>query len=290
MNEKELTDVLELLKQGGLKALVCDTPVPLSDIPVKCGQPTIPGDHEADDYVMLPKALVGTHPEIFVPVVGDSMTGANFEEGDRLRVQLGTTCRDGDNVLAWIDGSCTVKTFFQDEDGMQWLVPQNDAYDAILLTGQYDVRLLGRVVGVEKASPRTSFSNCQKYIRRAKSRLKLARQLTPEQVDGVLREMGPEVRHARQWYAVYRALADQQLVDEGTLVSFCERVAALLPTHAHLPTARELQRMAVQSFAKPLSLWSALNAPVSGVRFNDYLRIGRLTAAKLDELSTALPF
>ena len=102
--------------------------------------------------------------------------------------------------------------------------------------------------------------------------------------------MGPEVRHARQWYAVYRALADQQLVDEGTLVSFCERVAALLPTHAHLPTARELQRMAVQSFAKPLSLWSALNAPVSGVRFNDYLRIGRLTAAKLDELSTALPF
>lgn len=290
MNEQELNDVLDLLGQAGMKAMVCDTQVPLSDIPVKCGQPTIPGDHETDDYVMLPKALVGTHPEIFVPAVGDSMTGANFEEGDRLRVQLGVACHDGDNVLAWIDGSCTVKTFFKDEDGMQWLVPQNEAYEAILLTGQYDVRLLGRVVGVEKASSRRSFSDCQKYVRRAKSRLRLSRLLAPEQVDSMLREVGDEVLHARQWYAVYRAMADHQLVDEGSLAAFCERVATLLPHHAHLPTARELQRMAVQSFAKPVSLWSAVNAPVAGGRFNDYLRIARLTAAKLDELANALPF
>ncbi|MBP5340138.1 MAG: hypothetical protein J6Z14_12705 [Prevotella sp.] len=290
MNDKELNEVLNLLSQAGLQPMVCDTQVPLSKVPVKCGQPVIPGDREADDYVMLPKALVGTHPEIFVPAVGDSMTGANFEEGDRLRIQLGAACRDGDNVLVWIDGSCTVKTFFQDEDGMQWLVPQNEAYDAILLTGQYDVRLLGRVVGVEKASPRSSFCDCQKYVRRAKTKLKMARQLTTEQVDGVLREMGAEVKHARQWYAVYRALADHQLVDEGTMASFCERVANLLPSHDHLPTARELQRMAVQSFSKPVSLWSPVNAPVSGVRFNDYLRIARLTAAKLAELSAELPF
>ena len=290
MDEKELNDVLGLLRQAGLQPMVCDTQVPLSTIPVKCGQPTLPGDLDINDYVLLPKKLVGCYPEIFVPATGDSMTGANFDEGDRLRVQLGVACHDGDNVLAWIDGSCTVKTYFQDEEGMLWLVPQNDNYDAILLTGQYDVRILGRVVGVEKMSQRSSFRDCQKYIRRTKTKMKMARMMTTEQVDGVIREMGNEVKHARQWYAVYRALADQQLCDEGSLTSFCERVAALLPAHGHLPTARELQRMAVQSFSKPVAMWSPTNAPVSGMRYTDYLRIAQQTASRLSEAASQLPF
>ena len=290
MNEKELKEVLEQLRQAGVEAMLCDTQVPLSSIAVKCGVPTMPGDKDADEFVWLPKALVGSHPEIFVPAIGDSMTGANIDEGDRLRVQLGVSCHDGDNVLALSDGCSTVKTFFLDEDGTQWLVPQNDKYEAILLTGKYDVYIVGRVIGVEKQTPHTSFRDCQKAVKRTKNKLKIARQLPTEQVDKIISEMGSEVRHARQWYAVYRVLVDNQQADENSMSIFCERVTALLPGHGHLPTARELQRMAVQSFAKPVALWSAVNAPVSGVRFNDYLRIARMTAEKMTNAEDALPF
>ena len=290
MNEEELRQAIDLLGQAGMEVKLCDTPVPRSSISVKCGLPTMPGDSEGDDYIMLPKSLVGKYPEIFVPAVGDSMTGANFEEGDLLRVQLGVTCHDGDNVLAWIDGSCTVKTYFQDDEGLMWLVPQNEAYDAILITGEYDVKILGRVVGVEKRSPRDSFRDCQKYVKRAKTKMKMAQLLSPEQVDNVIRNIGPEVKHARQWYAVYRAMADHEQAAEGSIATFCERVAQILPCHGHLPTARELQRMAVQSFSKPVAMWSSANAPVSGVRFMDYLRIARRTASLLTGEQTRLPF
>lgn len=290
MNEEELRQTLAMLGQAGLNVMLCDTRVPRSGIGVKCGLPTVPGDFNWEDYMMLPKALVGTHPQIFVPAIGDSMTGANFEEGDLLRVQLGVDCDDGDNVLAWIDGSCTVKTYFQDDEGLQWLVPQNETYDAILITGEYDVHILGRVVGVEKQSPRVSFKECQKYVRRARTKMKMARLLSPEQVDAVIREVAPQVKHSRQWYAVYRAFADHQQAGEGSLASFCERVIRVVPGHAHPPVPREVQRMAVQSFSKPVALWSSANAPVSGVRYNDYLRIAQLTAKLLVQQNSVLPF
>ena len=289
MNEEELKKTLDLLGQAGMKVMVCDTQVPRSTISVKCGIPTMLGDGDSDGYVMLPKALVGTHPELFVPVVGDSMTGANFEEGDMLRVQLGAAFHDGDNVLAWIDGSCTVKTYFQDDEGLQWLVPQNEAYDAILITGEYDVKILGRVVGVEKRSPKASFRDCQRLVKRAKTKRKMARLLSPEQVDSVISMVAPEVKHARQWYAVYRALADHEQ-EEGSIAAFCERLAQVVPFHGHLPSARELQRMAVQSFAKPVAMWSPANAPVSGLRFTDYQRIARLTTNLLTGEQARLPF
>ena len=290
MNEEELRKTLELLSQAGMEVMLCDTRVPRSSIGVKCGVPTLPGDFNWEDCMMLPKALVGMHPEIFVPAIGDSMTGANFEEGDLLRVQLGVSAQDGDNVLAWIDGSCTVKTFFQDDEGLQWLVPQNEAYDAILLTGEYDVHILGRVVGVEKQSPRASFRECRKYVNRAKTKMKMAHLLSPEQVDAVIRRVADEVRNSRQWYAVYRAIADQQQLAEGSMTSFCERLARVVPDHPHLPNPRELQRMAVQSFSKPVALWTPTNAPVSGLRYADYLRIAQLTSRLLTDPKETLPF
>ena len=53
---------------------------------VKCGLPSELGDESIDDYVLIPKALVGHHPEMFVPASGDSMLDAGFEDGDLLPV------------------------------------------------------------------------------------------------------------------------------------------------------------------------------------------------------------
>ena len=220
---------------------------------------------------------------MFIPAAGLSMIDAGYEEGDLLRVRFGVTAHDGQDVLVLIDGNSTVKTLFTDEDGQKWLVPQNDDFTAFPLREDMNVRLLGVVVGVEKESPHHSSSSCMKSIRKAKQRMKAVKRLSDAQVDAIICEMGEEVQHARQWYAVYRPLVDHELTEKDDFDGFCKRVNRLLPDHEHLPTAKELSRMAVQSFAKAVVLWDRNDAPVKGVRFDDYLRIARLTDAKLTQ-------
>lgn len=274
MNKEELKEVLVLLEDANVNASLCDTPVPLSGCSVICGYPRETCDMDLSDYLLLPKDIVGMHPQIFIPAEGDSMIEAGYEPGDSLRVKLDVSAHDGDDVLIWIDGKCTVKTYYTDEDGQKWLVPRNAAYDSIPLTDEMDVRVFGVVVGVEKASFRAPSRTLLQAIRKTKNKLKAASKLTKEEVDERIRKVGAIVVHARQWYAVYRALLDKSLTPEDDFKGFCDRVKRLLPEHDHLPEPKEISRMAVQSFAKPISLWVESNAPVAGSRFRDYLHIG----------------
>lgn len=273
MDAKELKEALDALRAAGIDAMVCDTPVGVSLSSVKCGLPTDLGDEAIDDFILLPKALAGHHPEMFIPASGDSMIEAGYEDGDLLRVRFGEMGRDCDNVLAMIDGACTVKALITDEYGQKWLVPRNSSYDAIALNETMDFRILGRVVGVEKASVRASSRELLQAVRRTRNKMRAVRKLSAEAVDACIVKIGDEVKHARQWYAVQRKMVDREVADEGDMVSFCNRVARLLPTHEHLPVAKELSRMAVQSFAKPVSMWDINNAPVRGTRYYDYLQI-----------------
>ena len=274
MDTEELKDLLRLLSDAGVKAELCDKPVPVSGNCAVCGNPTEPGDYDLSEYVLLPKELMGIHPEMLVPVEGESMIDAGYEPGDQLRIRFGVTAHDGDNVLIWIDGRCTVKTLFTDEDGQKWLVPQNEEYDSILLNEEMDVRILGVVVAVVKASSRVSSRSLLQAIRRTKNKMKAAKKLTNEEVDERIVKIGPLVVHARQWFSVYRALLDKELTEADDFLSFCNRVKRLLPDHKHLPDYKDLMRINVLSFSKPLSMWVESNAPVRGQRFRDYLRIG----------------
>ena len=270
---EEFQEAIEMLRTVGVKAEPCDTPMGVSMISAKCGLPTELGDESIDDYMLVPKALVGCQPEMFVPVSGDSMEEAGYVEGDLLRIRFGVPCKDGDDVLAMIDGACTIKALFTDETGQKWLVPRNDKYDAIILKEDMDIRLLGRVIGVEKKSPRASSRDLLQAIRRTRNKMRTAKKLSTEDVDNCIIKIGEQVKHARQWYAVQRMMVDHEVAEEGDLVSFCSRVCRLLPDHEHLPVAKELSRMAVQSFSKPVSMWDINNAPVRGSRYYDYLSI-----------------
>ena len=283
MNEEELREITDLLVEAGVKPQWCDTAVPLSGSTVRCGCPTEPGDVDYSEYIWLPKSLVGQHPEMFIPAVGDSMRDAGFEPDDLLRVRFGMMARDGDNALAWIDGQCTVKVLFTDADGQRWLVPRNDDYDAILLKEEMDVRILGVVVGVEKSSPRASSRTLMQAVRRTKEKMLKARRLTAEEVDERIVRIGPYVQHARQWFAVYKPMAECTVTDEGDYKGFCSRVSRLLPEHGHLPEAKEVARMDVLSFAKPIAMWEESNAPVKGVRFRDYRNIALTMLGYLTE-------
>ena len=283
MDEKELKETFEMLERQGWQPMLCDTPVGVSYSKVKCGHPTELGDEGIDDYWLLPKSLTDNQPEMMIRADGDSMIDAGYEDGDLLRVRFGMRAHDGDNVLAWVDGRCTVKSLFSDEDGERWLVPQNDNYDAIHLTEEMEVRILGVVLGSVKASVRCSSRKALASIRRTRNRLKAARKLNSSQVDELLIRIGTSVQHARQWYAVMRSMADAHVQDEDDYEGFCCRVCRLLPEHEHLPDPKELQRMAVLSFAKHVSMWAECDAPVTGKRFRDYLAIALRMAGYLNE-------
>ena len=281
MDEQELKEILSSMRAAGWQPELCDTPVPVSYSAVKCGLPTEMGDDYIDGYVLLPKELVGMHPSVFLPVSGNSMIDAGYEEGDKLRVQLGVTAYDGEDVYAWVDGGCTVKTLFTDEEGRHWLVPRNEAYDAIPLTDDMDVRIFGVVRGVEKASSRVSSRELLKSIRRTKDKQKQAKKMSAEEVDKQIVKVSGIVVHARQWYAVYRALLDKKLVQAGDYQGFCAHVKELLPEHKHLPSESELRRSAVGCFSKPFATWTDEKAPVHGKSYQGYYDAGEAMLKKL---------
>ncbi|MBO4551120.1 MAG: hypothetical protein J5733_10350 [Bacteroidaceae bacterium] len=277
MTKQELQEIFKLLDEANVNYMLCSEATPVSLTSVPCGSPTELGEEDIDDYILLPKKLLGQHPEMFVPCHGDSMKDVGYEPGDLLRVRFGIEAQDGDNVLAYIDGTCTVKSLFTDEDGTKWLVPQNDNYKAIHLTEDMNAQILGVVVAVEKGRVRASSRQMLQSVRRAKNMQRSASRLSEEKVDNIIITIGSAVKHARQWYAVFRAMVDYGLMSEDSVQEFCERVKRLLPEHEHLPAHKELSRMAVQSFAKQVSMWRPDNAPVSGARYMDYLSIAQMT-------------
>lgn len=280
---EQLKEVVKRLREAGIDAQLCDTPVPVSGNGAVCGIPQEICDQYLSDYMLLPKALVGSQFEMFIPATGNSMCDAGIEEGDQLRVRFGMTARDGDIVLAWIDGRCTVKSFYTDDDGRKWLVPQNEDYDAILLTEEMDVDIMGVVVAVEKSSPRTPTRALRMAVRQTKNKLHAARKLSEEEVDELIVKMGEEVAHARQWFSVYKAMAEYKVQTPADYRGFCNRVTTLLPNHGHLPVAKEIGRMETGCFAQPISMWEESTAPVKGARFYDYKRIAQLMKTCLAE-------
>ena len=72
------------------------------------------------------------------------MINAGIFNGDNVLVKKQTNAENGDIVVALVDDSATVKTFYK-EDGHIRLQPENDAMDPIIVP---DCKILGKVFGV----------------------------------------------------------------------------------------------------------------------------------------------
>ena len=92
-----------------------------------------------------------------------------------------------------------------------------------------------------------------------------------------IREVAPTVQVGRQWFAVYRAMVQREVIAGEDYDGFVCLVKEAVPKHDHMTTIDELQRMAVESFTKPVGMWNPLKAPVQGKRFTDYQAIGLRT-------------
>lgn len=83
--------------------------------------------------------------ELFVlKVRGESMINVGIYDGDQIFVQQTPVARNGDIVVALVEDSATVKTYYK-EEGRYRLQPENDTMEPIYVD---EVVILGKVVGL----------------------------------------------------------------------------------------------------------------------------------------------
>lgn len=107
---------------------------------VRCGEPIFAQENIESVY-RLPTEIFGKDNVFLLHAKGDSMEGVGIREGDLLVVKKCESADNGDIVVALLEDSATVKTFYRKKDHIV-LHPENDRYDDIITK---DVKILGIV-------------------------------------------------------------------------------------------------------------------------------------------------
>ena len=110
---------------------------------VAAGQPIL-AEQNIDSYFPIPSEYMPNEQSFILKVNGESMVNAGILDGDSVLVMQQTTARNGDIVVALIEDSATVKTYYK-ENGHYRLQPENDTMDPIIVD---DCKILGKVFGV----------------------------------------------------------------------------------------------------------------------------------------------
>jgi repressor LexA len=110
---------------------------------VAAGQPIL-AQENIEDYFPIPVEHLPNTETFMLKVKGESMVNAGIFDGDYILVAQQSTARNGEIVVALIDDSATVKTFYK-ENGHFRLQPENDSMSPIIVD---EVSILGKVFGV----------------------------------------------------------------------------------------------------------------------------------------------
>ena len=110
---------------------------------VAAGQPILAVEN-IENYFPIPSEYMPNEETFMLKVKGESMINAGILDGDNILVKRQTTAKNGDMVVALVEDSATVKTFYK-ENGHIRLQPENDYMDPIILP---DVEIIGKVFGV----------------------------------------------------------------------------------------------------------------------------------------------
>lgn len=111
---------------------------------VAAGEPIL-AEQNITNYFPVPAEMVPKgEPSFVLKVKGDSMINAGIFSGDQIFVQCCNTAHNGEAVVALVDDSATVKTFYKEKDHIR-LQPENDTMEPIIVD---DCQILGKVFGV----------------------------------------------------------------------------------------------------------------------------------------------
>lgn len=113
---------------------------------VTCGEPII-AEERTEDYFPIPPKYLKTNGKntYMLKVKGDSMINAGIFDGDLVMVEETNTAQNADIVVALIDDSATIKTFYK-ENGYIRLQPENDTMEPIIVHDEMSI--IGKVIGL----------------------------------------------------------------------------------------------------------------------------------------------
>ncbi|MBO4562493.1 MAG: transcriptional repressor LexA [Clostridia bacterium] len=119
---------------------------------VAAGLPILAFDDRAESYTLPRELLRSAEPEetFLLTVDGESMIDAGILTGDLILVTRSFDIREGDIVVARINGdTATVKRIFR-ENGKVRLQPENSAMEPIIVSGA-EVEVVGKVIGLMRS-------------------------------------------------------------------------------------------------------------------------------------------
>ncbi len=110
---------------------------------VTAGKPILAVENTEGYFPLLAEDLPNN--EMFMlKVRGESMINRGIYDGDKVLVEKKQTAENGDMVVALLEDSATVKTFYK-EEGHFRLQPENDTMEPIIAD---KVEILGKVIGL----------------------------------------------------------------------------------------------------------------------------------------------
>ncbi|MCQ2510146.1 MAG: transcriptional repressor LexA [Lachnospiraceae bacterium] len=123
-------------------------PTEFTNVPVighvAAGQPLLAVE-SIESYFPMPVDKLPNAETFMLKVQGESMINAGIFNGDYVLVEKRSTARNGEMIVALIEDSATVKTYYK-ENGYYRLQPENDYMEPIIVQGE--LQILGKVIGV----------------------------------------------------------------------------------------------------------------------------------------------
>jgi repressor LexA len=116
---------------------------------VAAGQPILAVE-QATDTVKIDRVLIGGHKEVFgLRIVGESMIEDGIFDGDYVFVKKTASARDGEIVVAMIEGEATVKRYFPEGDRIRFQPANCNMAPIIVRKADFkSVDIIGIVVGI----------------------------------------------------------------------------------------------------------------------------------------------
>lgn len=113
---------------------------------VAAGLPILASEN-IEEYFQLPTSVVGDASTFILQVQGDSMIEVGIYSGDYIVVAKTSQVEDGQIVVALLDDSATVKTFYKEKDCVR-LQPENERMEPIYVKNP---TILGRVTALMRS-------------------------------------------------------------------------------------------------------------------------------------------
>jgi repressor LexA len=114
---------------------------------VAAGYPVL-SDENVEDQLLVDPSLATAGHTFALRVRGESMKDAGILEGDMVVVREQNDARNGDIVVALVDGEATVKTYRVRRNGTVVLEPANSEFEPIEISPERPLEIRGKVVAV----------------------------------------------------------------------------------------------------------------------------------------------